>query len=244
MSKNSYIDKRNRIERLIGLLKSQEYWTTKELSLKLEVSHRTLTRDLNVIQEMGIPIETSKGRGGGLKINSRYGLSRLDLNHKEVIDLLLALATIEKLKTPIFLQDMRSIKDKIAKCFPADQRASIESLRNRIYIGNAASPRVLSSYSPKLRCDIQVLYKAFFDLSLLQIAYQSEKGEILERKIEPHYLILCWPVWYISAWDHLRADIRFFRIDRIRKSQILKDDFRLHHRNAFKEQLAHFSEPI
>lgn len=244
MPKNTYLEKKDRIDRLIGLLKSQEYWTTTELSLKLDVSLRTLMRDLNVIQDMGIPLESSKGRGGGLRINGRYGLSRLDLNFKEVIDLLLALATIEKLKSPIFLQDMRSIKEKIAKCFPPEQRVNIEALRNRIHIGESASDYLLSTYSPNLKCDIRIIYDAFFSRSKLNIKYSSKKGETLERIIEPHYLILLWPIWYICAWDHLRDDIRFFRIDRLISAKVVKEEFKIHHKLEFKKQLECFSEPI
>lgn len=244
MAKTSYLDKKNRHDRLIGLLKSDDFWTAKKLSKFLDISLRTLMRDLKEIQEMGIPIDSERGRGGGVRINQNYGLSKLDLNHKEIIDLLLALSTIEKLNSPIFLQNIKSIKDKIMRAFPPSQKSQVQSLRKRLYIGETASQSVLDSYTtPKL--DItDLIHESFFCQSQIEITYTAESKAPLARIIEPHYLVLNWPVWYIIAWDELRNDIRAFRLDRVSKVNKLNTSFKLHHVSRFKEQLGKFSSII
>lgn len=244
MPKNSYQDRKRRLDRLIGLLKSREFWTTSELSRSLQISRSTLMRDLQEIQAQGIPIESDRGRGGGISLRGRYGLARLDLSHREVIDLLLALSTIEKLNSPLFLQDMKSIKDRIAAAFPESQRKQIQKIRTRLYIGDSASENVLAAHGTPDKRFVAAVHDAFFSQSLLSIHYTSGKKETLERRIEPHYLVLNWPAWYILAWDHLRDDVRFFRLDRISKAAILPDRFQLHHIKKFKDQLEAFSESI
>ncbi len=244
MSKNSYINKKVRLDRLIGLLKSQDFWTAKELSNQLNVSQRTLMRDIKLVQEIGIPIDTSIGRGGGFRIDGRFGISRLNLNHKEIIDLLLATATIERFPSPIFLQDMASIRDKIANVFPPAQRLKIQNLRKRLYIGETASVDVLKSYSSMIKIKMDHVHEAFFNQNLLSITYRSERKEKLTRTIEPHYLVLNWPVWYILAWDQLRDDMRCFRIDRILAIKSQQEKFNLHHQARFERYLKEFSKSI
>lgn len=244
MVKKSYIEKRNRLDRLIGLLKSSEHWTCAQLSVELSIGQRTLMRDLKEISEMGIPIESERGRGGGVRINKRYGLGKLDLNYKEIIDLLLALSTIEKLSSPLLLQNMKSIKDKISRAFPEDQRESIQSIRQRIHIGDSASVCVLSSFNPIKKSIIDNLHEAFFEQHSLEIVYTSGHGEKLKRIIEPHFLLLNWPVWYVLAWDHLRCDIRHFRIDRISSIKLLKTKFKLREKKKFLSEIKSFFQAI
>ncbi len=244
MRKTKFIDRKNRLDRLIGLLKTRDFWTSMELSHALQVSQRTLMRDLSEVIEMGIPIETDRGRGGGIRLNKRYGLSKLELNYKEIIDLILALATIEKLKSPLFLQNMKSIKDKIARSFPEGQRVQVQNLRKRLYIGDNASERILQSYTLPKQAVVNDLHEAFFEQKSLTIKYTSGKGETLERFIEPHYLVLNWPIWYIHAWDHLRDDVRMFRVDRILRTTASTSSFNLHHKSKFKEQVEDFFDEI
>ena len=240
MPKNHFLSKKKRIDRLIGLLKSDEYWTAAHLADLLSVSPRTVMRDLNELAEMGIPVETERGRGGGLRIDQRFGLGKLELHYKEIIDLLLALAIIDKLQSPLFLQDLKSIRDKLARAFPEGQRRSVQEFRKRIYIGDHASKEVLLTYQRPVLKNLSPLYQSFFEKKQLKMVYTSEKKQTLTRVIEPHYLFLNWPVWYILAWDLLREDIRSFRIDRIKKSEIQKESFKLHFQDRFKEAMVEF----
>ena len=137
-----------------------------------------------------------------------------------------------------------TIKDKIAKAFPSDQRERIQNLRSRLYIGDTASRDVLASYTQPIQKQAGTVHEAFFNQANISIIYTSEKKETLERIIEPHYLVLNWPVWYVLAWDHLRKDVRYFRIDRISKVSIRKERFILHHVSNFKKQLEEFSKSL
>ena len=80
----------HRLEELKGLLKAREHVTIAELSSELGVSVRTLNRDLEVLRDSGVPIETDRGQGGGLRLQRNWALGRLHLNPAEAIDLLSA----------------------------------------------------------------------------------------------------------------------------------------------------------
>ena len=244
MPKHSYSDTRERHERLLGLLKTNDFWTTTELSRKLSISHRTLMRDIAQLRERGIPIESDKGRGGGISLNQRYGIGRLDLNYHEILSLLLSMAVLEKLKSPILGTSLKSIRDKIARSFPDTQRSIVKEMRKRILISEKASTQVLSNYQESNVFFGLEVQKAFFEKVKLRIEYLSEKGQLTQRLVEPHYLVLSWPVWYVLGWDDLREAVRFFRVDRIKKIEVTDFAFKLHHQNEFKKNMEAFFENI
>ena len=88
MLKTNFKSRTERRNRLIGLLRSEEYWKTSELREHMGISQRTLMRELADLKEHGYPIESDRGRGGGVRLNGRWGIERLQLSHKEVAELL------------------------------------------------------------------------------------------------------------------------------------------------------------
>lgn len=225
MSKGSLLNKKRRQDEILGCLQSRSYWTAAQLCEHISISQRTLMRDLAELKESGVPIKSERGRGGGIGLYGRWGISRLSLSSKEVISLLLALTIAETLKSPILLEDIASIRSRIASAFPQEQRRQIEQLRSRILIGDHASSSILSSYTIPLDTNMSAITMSFMELKKLKIRYVSEKQEITERIIEPQILMLNWPVWYLLAWDELRTDVRLFRIDRIIQAKMSEAKF-------------------
>ncbi len=213
------------MERLLSLLQSQPFWTTAELREQLQASARTLRRDLNELREQGYPLEASRGRGGGISLKGRWGIRRLHLSDEEIMGLLVSLAITESLNPPMMAEHIVSARQKIAAAFPERQRQNIQRLRQRILIGGPASTTVLGSYQTPRTDAVKTINTGFMQQRDLSVQYLSEAGVTTERHIEPQYLLLNWPVWYLSAWDHLRAAPRLFRIDRILSAEILDTPF-------------------
>lgn len=123
MGKGSASDRLERLERLKGLLKANDSMTVKELADELDVSIRSLSRDIELLRASGVPIEADRGRGGGVRLQRQWSFGRLHLDFEEGIDLLLSIALAEKLNSPLLLNRLRSIRQKLATCFPSRNRA-------------------------------------------------------------------------------------------------------------------------
>jgi predicted DNA-binding transcriptional regulator YafY len=77
------------------------------------------------------------------------------------------------------------------------------------------------------------LLDAFVNRRVAVIRYQDQHATVTEREIELQYLYYNLPVWYALVWDRLRDNVRFFRIDRIKRIQLLREQFRLRRDDQF-----------
>ncbi len=227
MPKRSARAQLNRLKELRGLLQARDHVTVRELAHELGNSPRTLSRDIAILREEGMPLDSDRGRGGGLRLQSGWGVGRLQLDHLEAIDLLLALAMAEKMGSPLLLQHLPAIRRKVASAFSRAHQDRIKSLRRRILLGQRASDRVLGEYEPPPRSRLATVAQAFFEARCLDIEYADQSGRVTRREIEPQFLYLNVPVWYLLVWDRMRKGIRFFRVDRIRAAVITDNRFRL-----------------
>lgn len=244
MVKVSFEQRIERRDRLIGLLRSEDYWKTSELRDHLGISQRTLMRELAELREAGYPIESDRGRGGGIRLQGRWGVDRLHLNHKEVVELVLALAVMESLQSPILTGNLKSIRQKLFQAFPQDQHRTVSNIRKRIMIGDNAAANIVSRYeTPKPRVSEDIA-ESFLQQKCLEIEYQTEGNEQTSRVIEAQYILLVWPIWYILAWDHLRASTRVFRIDRISKTRITNDVFKLRPKKLYINERTPYFQTI
>lgn len=232
MSRSDTNKRLARLDTLSSMLKSDEFHTVGDLANELGISKRTLHRDIEILRDRGLPIQTDRGRGGGTKLHRSWGVGRLTISDQELIDLLISLSIAEKMNSQIFMAQLKSIRHKVMALLAPSQKLKIKQLKERILIGGWASPLVLSSFEQSTQEPISDLNRAFYLKRVLSINYIDGSQNITEREIEPHYLYLNYPVWYVLAWDHLRADVRTFRCDRIQRSNIAEADF---HIRPFKD---------
>ncbi len=244
MGKNSVRLVSERLDELYALLVSGSHWTVSELANNLGVSLRTLTRDLDLLRARGLRIDADRGRGGGVRLYRNWGFGRLNLDYHEAVDLLLSLAVMESMPSPLLMKNLRSIKNKVALAFSDTHKPRIQSLRKRIIVSTPASTPVMASYRPVDAKDFSMIQTSFFEMGKIRIRYTSEKKETTNRVVEPQYLFLNWPVWYILAWDHLREAERFFRIDRIDSVSVLDEPFKIRKEKPFLDLIEQIGRPI
>jgi predicted DNA-binding transcriptional regulator YafY len=227
MAKLAAVSRLNRLEQLKGLLKACEHTTATALAEELGISLRTLNRDLGVLRQAGVPVESDRGRGGGLRLERRWALGRLHLSLEEAIDLLLSMAIAEQIKSPMLLDHLAPVRRKIVAAFGEAYQSRIRLLRKRILVGAPASAGVLAGYREPSAKLLSGVSQAFFNLRRVEIEYVDGQGAPTRREIEPQFLYLSPPVWYLLAFDRLRGDIRCFRADRIKEAKPLPASFRL-----------------
>lgn len=244
MQKTNFKSRTERRNRLIGLLRSEDYWTTSVLREYLGISQRTLMRELADLKDLGYPIESDRGRGGGIRLTGRWGIERIQFSHKEVIELVLSLAVMESLNLPLLTGNIESIKQKLYQTFPVNQRSVVSNIRKRILINKNTNTNAVSYLSSPLQEISENISESFFRNRCLKMEYRSEVGKITTRIIEAHYIMLNWPIWYIIAWDHLRGESRVFRIDRIISASVTNTDFMLRPELIAKDTYAPFFKTI
>ncbi|MEM9715100.1 MAG: WYL domain-containing protein [Pseudomonadota bacterium] len=172
-----------------------------------------------MLKDRGVPIESDRGRGGGVRVGSSWGVGRISLGYQEAVDLLISLASIEKMKIPIMFANAKSIRTKLVGSFSKQDQQKIRLLTQRIKVGDGSSPAVLSGYSGEPNQNISIVKECFLLMHQVDILYRRADGQLHSRLIEPHYLVLNHPVWYVFAWDHSRNASRTFRLDRIEHAE-------------------------
>jgi predicted DNA-binding transcriptional regulator YafY len=222
-----------RLDELRGLLAARDFTTATELATELGVSVRTLHRDLALLRDQGVPVDSDRGRGGGLSLAAGWSVGRVHLNESEALGLLLSLAIAERVGSPLLLDDLRSVRRKIAASFAPAHARRILAIRRRILIGNSASDRVLATVSRPSPAVTRPVLAAFAQQRIATIDYRDGHGARSKRTIEAQYLYYALPIWYLVAWDRLRQDIRSFRIDRIIDVELADETFRLRRPEQF-----------
>ncbi|WP_154796317.1 helix-turn-helix transcriptional regulator [Occultella kanbiaonis] len=196
---------------LLGLLQSRRHWPGTELARRLNVSQRTLRRDVNGLQQLGYPIITTRGTGGGYQLSAGASLPPLVLSEDEAAATVLGLKEIATGAHPSSAEAAVSAMAKIVQVLPPRIRGRIDSLRavavpaggpgNRAAIGDITALTTLA-----LACR---------DADTVEFAYSSRAGEPSRRTAQPHRIVNVENRIYLVAWDLDRADWRTFRVDRI-----------------------------
>jgi len=238
MARSSALHRLERLDQLAARLKSEEAMSVAALAEEFGVSPRTLSRDIALLRDRGLPVDADRGRGGGVRLHRLWGIGRIALSPGEAVDLLVSLAVAEQVKSPLLMANLAPVRRKLIASFSPESRHRIARLRARILIGPVVSASVLTRYAPPEPKVVEALHLTFLMRRAARIRYRSDRGETTTRVIEPHYLMLNFPVWYVLAWDRLRGGIRTFRCDRTEAAEALEEGFSLRPEAEFRAALA------
>lgn len=238
MARANAHDRLRRMEMLAVQMKQDTHCTIKDLAHQHGVSVRTITRDLALMREQGMQIDADRGRGGGVRLDQNWGIGRMNLSYGEAVDLLISIAVAEQMNSPMFLANLGSVRRQLVASFSPKKRNRVNRLKSRILIGVTASTSVQAGAQSPPKRVVQALHQAFIDQEILDIQYRREDEELSKRKIEPHYLLLKYPIWYVVAFDHLRGEPRTFRCDRMINARSTGTQFRLRPKESFKPSLS------
>lgn len=198
----------NRTDRLYALVEEMRAVAPRPRSARwlagrFEVSVRTVERDINALQQAGVPIYAESGRTGGYCLDKARTLPPVNLTPGEAVAMALALRRLEG--TP-FRATAGSALRKLVAAMQGDDAAAARDLAGRIHLlGDAGTTPSM----PRMVAD------ALYIRRVLRISYVDRRGATTMREIEPLGFAGTATHWYLMAWCRLRDTLRAFRTDRI-----------------------------
>lgn len=181
----------DRLLSLLMLLQNRGRMTARELAVELEVSGRTIYRDIEALGTAGVPIYSEHGPGGGIALLDSYRTDLTGLTTSE-LQALFALSIPAPLAELGLRQDFQSALLKLTSSLPSPQREKEERLRSRIHL-DWQSWSGLRHPTPYLG----VLYKALFNDCQVTIRYPLLFGQVVEKTVDPLGLVTKSGVWYL-----------------------------------------------
>ncbi len=205
------MQKSQRLIQMIMRINAKRSFTVKELADEFGLSTRTITRDLQELSELGVPVYSVQGRGGGYKLLQERLLPPISFTENEALAMFFASQTMDYFSSLPFGEGADAALHKFYHYLPADVREQIDRLKNRIMFW---SPYRLMSAEV-----LQTLLQSIMVRSVVTIEYKSSSG-VSERNIQPIGLYASSGYWYCPAYCFTREDIRQFRADRILSAEL------------------------
>lgn len=197
-----------RLLELLSLFQAQRYWSGAGLCERLEVTARTLRRDVDRLRRLGYPVNSTSGTAGGYQLGAGATLPPLLLDDDEAVAVAVGLRTAAGgTVTGIEEASMRALS-KMQQVLPQRLRRRVTALHSFIL--------PLANKGPSVDAEIlSAIAAACRDCEMLRFGYRSRDGAASERQVEPHRLVHTGRRWYLAAWDTNRGNWRTFRVDRI-----------------------------
>ncbi|WBQ05623.1 helix-turn-helix transcriptional regulator [Kribbella sp. CA-293567] len=202
-----------RLLSLLSLLQARRDWPGALLAERLEVSPRTVRRDVDRLRDLGYPVRASKGPDGGYRLDAGAELPPLLFDDDQAIAVAVALQTATSTVTGIEEGALRALAT-VRQVMPARLRQRVDALQVTTIDKYADSRRI------KVDSDhLIAIGTALRAREVLRFDYASPGASEDEwtppRKVEPHHLVTWGGRWYLVGWDLDRADWRTFRVDRM-----------------------------
>jgi len=206
----------DRLFRIVEYLKARKQIVTAyNLADTLEVSMRTIYRDIRDLVASGVPIIGEAGVG--YMLDKNYVVRPLMFDIEELDALILGAQMVESCGDTELARAARHAIDKIKSVLP-------DSLQREI--ADTFLFSLPSQGNPAINIDFTGLRRAIRSRRIVEFNYIREDGEQSCRRMRPLCLVFFSPVWLVTGWCEIRNDFRNFRLDRIQDIKITKETFR------------------
>lgn len=206
--------KADRLFEIIQILRRRRVVKARELAERLEVSERTIYRDVQALIASRVPIDGEAGVGYSLR--KGYDLPPLMFRPEEIEALVFGARIVKSWGDSEMARAADTALERIAPALP-------EHLRHLLADTVLWAP--VSRQRAPLAFDLARLRAAIRERTKLRFRYRDEHGAQTTRTVRPLLLCFYGPVWLAGAWCELRSDFRFFRLDRMSEVEFLPDRF-------------------
>jgi predicted DNA-binding transcriptional regulator YafY len=220
--------KAERLFQLVTLLRGRKQVLTAEaIAESLNVSVRTIYRDIQSLSLSGVPIEGEAGVG--YRLSSSFDIPPVMFTQSEMTAIMLALKMVRGHSDPILSKGAEQAQDKLLSVLPEKVLGPINELP--YYVPDFSGYKEETKWHPVLR-------ECCLEKRKILVSYTDRKDEQSYRKLLPLGLMFWGPSWTLLAWCELRADYRSFRLDRFNKIETLNETFE----DETDKSVAHFYE--
>ncbi len=199
-----------RLLRLLSLLQARRFWTGAELADRLQITERTVRRDVDRLRTLGYPVNAASGVAGGYQLGAGAALPPLLLEDDEALAVALGLRSAAGGTVTGMEEAAVRALAKLEQVLPARLQRRVKTLHAAVVPIHLAGPVVDAEL-------LTVLAGACRNQEQLRFGYDDRNDRASERHVEPHGLVHSGARWYLVAWDLEREDFRTFRVDRIGK---------------------------
>lgn len=203
------MDSAERLLRLLGLLQGRIDWTAEELARRLEVTPRTVRRDVVRLRDLGYPVEAVAGPGGGYRLGAGGKLPPLLLDDEEALAVALGLRVSATTAVGGLEDASLSALAKLEHVLPARLRSRLED------VSEATTSTLGPSFTLVDHGTLAVVAATIRKRERLRLSYRDNEGRVTERHVEPVRLVHTGRRWYLVVFDLDRDDWRTFRLDRV-----------------------------
>ncbi|WP_299863383.1 YafY family protein [uncultured Roseobacter sp.] len=204
----------DRLFDIIQILRDGKLHRAQDIAETLEVSTRTIYRDMDTLVASGVPVEGE--RGVGYMITEAISLPPLNLTVAELEALNLGMAIVAEAADPDLKAAALSLADKVDAVLPTKTIADADQWKFAVYpFADAARG---FAHMPTLRAAIRAKQK-------LRLTYTSKEARVTTRTIRPLHMEYWGRIWTLTSWCELRNDFRVFRVDLIQTAEALPELF-------------------
>jgi len=216
----------DRLFQIVQLLRTHKSITASQMAQRLEVSERTIYRDMQDLSLSSVPIISETGVG--YSIDAAYSLPPITFNEDELEALLLGARMVQSWSDRKMAAEAARVIEKIECILPQGLKQSLQSQEILVPAFHIFSD--VAQLLPGLRKAIKQQHK-------VQLDYKREDGQESSRKIWPLGLFFWGKVWTVVAWCEIRNDYRQFRIDRIEQYKVEDEIFKTDEQQTLKYYL-------
>jgi predicted DNA-binding transcriptional regulator YafY len=207
-----------RVLTVLELLQARPGLSGAAIATQLEVDRRTVRRYITMLQDLGIPIETSRGPHGGYRLRPGFKLPPLMFADDEALAITLSLIATERQGLSIDPLAAAGARAKIERVLPESLRERLQAVRDVVAFhgvvsGSRPDGTILMGISLAAQRRERVL-----------LSYEAG-AKATQRQVDPYGLVFHSGRWYMAAWCHLREGLRVFRLDRVQAAEPQAETF-------------------
>lgn len=208
-----------RVLTVLELLQSRPQISGRDLAARLEVDVRTVRRYITMLQDLGIPVESERGRYGAYRLRPGFKLPPLMFTDDEALALTLGLLVARKMGLMIATPAVDGAIAKIERVLPDALRERVQAIQETLVIDFTLTRTALRKETMVLLSEAAQCHKKVW------MRYRSYDARESERVLNPYGLVYRSGFWYMVGYCHLRSDMRCFRLDRVLDVEMRDETF-------------------